>query len=484
MSNRIEVELTSQREDGTWTWRAAGARQPKGVVDGSLLPDGAKVGDVLKADAESGIDGITLTAFVTKGERHRSEPERIEILGSRRAEPGVTTQLVEKRGRGGRGDRDRDGRGRGERGERGQRGDRRGGPPDRDRGRGRPERGRDERRERPEPEPRPRAKRLKAGRTHRQAVLQAVAVDQRPIAEIVLRGGIPGVRQAIDRMNDAAKAHGQPAVAAEPLLGLAEKLLPHLRMAEWHDRADAALADVDELDLRDLRQVVVAADANARDEATRELAEQLRTALTRRVDEEHAAWLAELSELLDEGRVVRALRLSSRPPKAGARFPAELAARLVEAASASLTSDISSDRYATVLDALAYAPVRAQVVPEGIPARPSDALVAAVTKIADRVPKVAEAFGIEATAAAPASRRPRPAKKAGARPVPPPPAGVAAPTASEAATDGPTPDTPGQPADAVAPAGGSSDESPVADASESAPPAPDADAPAPGPDGT
>ena len=32
MSSRIEVELTSQREDGTWTWRAAGARQPKGVV--------------------------------------------------------------------------------------------------------------------------------------------------------------------------------------------------------------------------------------------------------------------------------------------------------------------------------------------------------------------------------------------------------------------------------------------------------------------
>ena len=32
MSRRLEIELTSTREDGTWTWRAAGAKVPKGVV--------------------------------------------------------------------------------------------------------------------------------------------------------------------------------------------------------------------------------------------------------------------------------------------------------------------------------------------------------------------------------------------------------------------------------------------------------------------
>ena len=32
MSRRIEVELTSSRDDGTWTWRAAGAKQPAGVA--------------------------------------------------------------------------------------------------------------------------------------------------------------------------------------------------------------------------------------------------------------------------------------------------------------------------------------------------------------------------------------------------------------------------------------------------------------------
>ena len=42
MSRRIEVELTSERPDGSWTWRAAGAREPKGELDGGL-PDAAEL---------------------------------------------------------------------------------------------------------------------------------------------------------------------------------------------------------------------------------------------------------------------------------------------------------------------------------------------------------------------------------------------------------------------------------------------------------
>lgn len=266
------------------------------------------------------------------------------------------------------------------------------------------------------------------------------------MAEIVLRGGIPGVRQTIDRMNAAAREHGQPPVASEPLLALAEKLLPHLRMAEWHDRADAALAEVDELDLRDLRQVVVAADANARDEATRELAGQLRSALAQRVDTEHALWLDEITGLLDDGRVVRALRLSSRPPKAGARFPAELAALLTEATAAALAADTLPDRYATVLDALAFAPVRTQVVPAGVPARANDDLLTAVRKLADRLPQVAAAFGIGAPAPAPAPPAPP------APPVPAPPAPPAAipvpPEPVQPVTAPPAPADDGQAGDA------------------------------------
>ncbi len=74
MPRRIDVELTSTRPDGTWTWRAAGARQPKGDLDGALLYPDAKVGDVVRADAEFDVDGITITA--RRAARRRPGPTR------------------------------------------------------------------------------------------------------------------------------------------------------------------------------------------------------------------------------------------------------------------------------------------------------------------------------------------------------------------------------------------------------------------------
>src|SRR3954464_8391565 len=111
MPRRIEVELTSSRDDGTWTWRAAGARQPKGSLDGSLLYAGAKVGDVVRADADFDIDGITIVTVLPPREE-RGEPERLEIVGPPRPAEGVTTSLVgrergDSRQRGDRPPRDR-----------------------------------------------------------------------------------------------------------------------------------------------------------------------------------------------------------------------------------------------------------------------------------------------------------------------------------------------------------------------------------------
>lgn len=217
-------------------------------------------------------------------------------------------------------------------------------------------------------------------------------------------------------MNEQAKAEGRPEVKAEPLLAVAERLLPALRVAEWRDRAEAAVADLDELDLRDLRSVVVAADTGAKDDESRALSAQLREGLARRVDQEQAAWLAEIAETLADGRVVRGLRLSSRPPKAGAPLPPDLATKLTEAASAALTADTVTDRWATVLDALSFSPVRLTVVPASKPAEPSAELVAAITRVASRIPKVAEAFGIEAPAETNRRRGPRPGAKAGGKP--------------------------------------------------------------------
>lgn len=299
------------------------------------------------------------------------------------------------------------------------------------------------------------------------------------IAEQVLRGGVPAVRQAVDKMNEQAKAEGRPQIKPEPLLAVAERLLPALRSAEWRDRAEAAVADLDELDLRDLRSVVVAAESGAKDDEARALAAQLREGLAHRVEKEQSAWLAEIAETLADGRVVRALRLSSRPPKAGAPLPAELATKLTEAASGALTADTVTERWATVLDALSFSPVRLTVSPASKPAEPTAELVAAITRVATRLPKVAEAFGIEAPAEAGRRRGARPGGKRGGKtserpartsatgggtsspPIPPPPPVPSAPVApqvdghpnepvsepvsepaSEPASAAPSPDTP------------------------------------------
>src|SRR5262245_12648398 len=76
---RREVELTSARPDGSWTWRKAGARQPKGEVDGEMLPDGAKVGDVLRVEADALIDGLEITAVLPPKAERKERFERIEL---------------------------------------------------------------------------------------------------------------------------------------------------------------------------------------------------------------------------------------------------------------------------------------------------------------------------------------------------------------------------------------------------------------------
>src|SRR3954469_26066364 len=132
MPRRIELELTSARPDGTWTWRAAGAREPRGELSGGLLPSGAKGGDVLRAEAEFDIEGITVIAVTAPKAEEKPAFERLEVIGPQREFTPVTSTLV------GRGDRDR--------GDRGDRGDRRGG----DRG---PRRDRPDRPDRPDRRP-------------------------------------------------------------------------------------------------------------------------------------------------------------------------------------------------------------------------------------------------------------------------------------------------------------------------------------------
>src|ERR1700690_909960 len=92
VARRIEIELTSARPDGTWTWRAAGALNPRGVVDAALLYGGAKAGDVVRAEADFGIEGITVVSVEAPRAPEAEDPNRIQLLEPP-AVAAVTTQL-------------------------------------------------------------------------------------------------------------------------------------------------------------------------------------------------------------------------------------------------------------------------------------------------------------------------------------------------------------------------------------------------------
>ncbi|MEX2626538.1 MAG: hypothetical protein WD225_06615 [Ilumatobacteraceae bacterium] len=411
MSRRIDIELTSSRSDGSWTWRAAGAKVPKGVLDGSILPAGASVGDELKVEVEQEIDGITVVGVVP-GREKSGRTDVIELIDEASFEP-VTQQLAK---------RDRGKRREGDRGDRGERGKRREGGRRAD-GPGDERRGRPSFTPPPELPKRPKPKRLRPGSARRTEVLGELPEEQRPIAELALQG-LSAVRQRLRVENEKLRAEGKAPMPESSVLKLAEELLPRLRLAEWLDRAEAAKRQLDHLDLRDLRSVVAAADdpTVARNESTQELAAELRVALQHRQEEELQLWFGDIGAALDVGRVVRALRLSSQPPKAGVPFPPELAKRLAEATNASLTPADLADRWSAVLEAAAFSPVRTMVAPTEPPTTVTDELRTTVTRLGPALPQVAALFGIEVPdgASMPKPLRPTarkaPAKGSGAKP--------------------------------------------------------------------
>jgi hypothetical protein len=421
MPRRIDIELTSASSDGSWTWRAAGALKPKGIVDGSILHDGASVGDVVKVEAEQMLDGMEILSVVKSRDKNESRGLMELLPDDKPFEAVIETKA--KRGRGERsGGNDREGRGRG----RGRDGDDRGGRPARDADKRGPARdgdksgsGRDadkrERSERPKkphfeapPEvpQRPKPKRLRPGKARTQEVLASVPEEQRPIAELALQG-MGAVRSRVKEENTKLKADGKPEMPESSVTKMAEDMLPKLRVADWLDRAEAAQRQMQHLDLRDLRSVVAAsADPMvARDESTRVIADELKASLVTKQSEEMANWLEDVDAALTVGRVIRALRLSSQPPKAGVMFPPQLAKRLGEAATNSLLPEDSGDRWSAVLEAAAFSPVRALVTPTVAPTTIDDELKKTTLRLGPLLPQIAALLGIEIPAS---TKRPKP----------------------------------------------------------------------------
>ena len=232
-------------------------------------------------------------------------------------------------------------------------------------------------------------------------MLGSIAEDRRPIAEVALQG-MAAVRKRLREENKRISESGGTPMPEDSVLKMAEEMLPRLRVAEWRDRADAALRQLENLDLRDLRSVVAAADDPivTRDTTTRELADQLRVALREKQEQELQLWFGDVDAALAVGRVVRALRLSSQPPKAGVVFPPAIATRLVDSTNATLTPLESAERWSAILEAAAFSPIRSLIKPMGRPDVVADDLLATITRLAPAIPQVAEMFGVEVPAGA------------------------------------------------------------------------------------
>jgi hypothetical protein len=268
-------------------------------------------------------------------------------------------------------------------------------------------------------------------------MLESLSVEDQAIAQQLLRGGIPAVRTALHFERERAREEGRPEPSTEGVMALAESLVSKVKAAEWRDKAESAIKAGDELAMRDLRSLVSVSDG-ARDEASRGLVVTLRELLERRVEEHRVSWANDVAKNLDQGQVVRALRLSSRPPDATTRFSAELATRLRDAASAALSATTPADQWLAVLDAVIESPVRRTVKPAGLPANPSPELLATARKHCGQVPGLAPLLGISVPPP-PGPLRPNvPLKAPPRRPARPPrparpvPSGRPAPGASAA----------------------------------------------------
>lgn len=394
MATRIDIEVTSDRGDGTFTWRAAGAKQPKGVLAGALLPANASVGDVLRAEAEFTVDGPEIISLAAPKAPKADTIERIEVIGTPQTTEAVTTQLAKKGGRGGgrRGGRDSRGGGRGDnRGGGGGRGDNRdggrGGNREGGRGGNRGGGGRGGNRR----------NQLRPKRVHREAWIASLPETRRPVAEQLMHEGRDGVSSALARQNKAAAADGRDPIDIGPIMKIADDLLPGLAVAEWQDNADAAIAEIDSADVRELRKTLTAGDAFASNPQIVETQKALRSKLSSRIDKDQGTWARELREALAEGRVVRALRQSGRPVKAGVPLSPDLVEQLTTAANEALSPEEESHRWTMVLEALAGSPIRRLIAPETKPddADKDDELLDTVDRLAHLLPGIAALFDIE-----------------------------------------------------------------------------------------
>jgi len=390
---KIDVEITSQREDGDWTWRAVGAREPKGTVGASLLPDDLVVGAKFSVETEHFLDGIVVTKVFDQ-KQASEKGETLELLGSGQQTDLVTTQLAKsKKGRKPPKRSPSSNSRTNERNKSKKSFVKKDKPSSSTKSKPSSSTKRKPRNEKKNNDSQfPKSKRLKAKKYHRNEAVNNLPEDFKRLAGILSQKGMPGLRDSISAQNEITKKAGEPEIPEDLLLKVAEQIYPGLRTAEWLDRADAALRGVESVDLRDIRSVIVASENVQKNNDVKALAEKLKEGFNKRVETDQNNWLKEVISTLKEGRLVRALRLSSRPPKAGFPLPEDLLNALTEAANEALAADVTQSRWGIIAEAAAFSPVHDRVVPKGVPENPNEELIKIIRRISTKAPSIAKKF--------------------------------------------------------------------------------------------
>ncbi len=416
MSRRIEIEITSINGEVA-TWRAAGAKLPKGSLATSLLPSGTSAGAEFRADVEQNMEGVEILAVlpVKSASPLDLRGERITIVAKAPTGPDIQVTYASK---GGKGRRDGDGpRGRRDgddarprRDDKGSRGPRAGGPAGEgaDKG-GRPARPRTNDRRGPRPE-RPVGPPLLT--VHRNAFLATLNPEQLPVAEQLLRGGLPAVRTAVAEQNKTATAQGRTTVNADAIDRIATDLLGKANLAMWKDRAAGAQSAGRDLRLRDLRPVVTSAKTVSLDEEARAMLKDLQAQLTAQIDVLSTEWLAKIATAIETKNALEALTLAARPPEFRMQVASESAAAIAALASESLNETLAPAQWIVLVQAAVASPMHRTIKPSGIPA--DDACRNEAIKVAGAVPELAKLLGMKVPPPPPRTitpRRPRPATR-------------------------------------------------------------------------
>ena len=226
--------------------------------------------------------------------------------------------------------------------------------------------------------------------------------EQLPVAEQLLRGGIPAVRAAVELQNKNASSQGRPTVDPTTIDRIAEDLLKTTNLALWKDRAGGAIGAGRELRLRDLRAVVTSAKTVSLDDEARTQLKELQGTLTARVEHLRTQWNEKLEAAITSKNVKEALGLVARPPDVSTRVSADAAGRVVALVSETLSAELDPKVWNEIVELTADTSIRRNVKPLGIPSDESSRSVAVHN--AGAIPELAKLLGMKVPPPPPPTR--------------------------------------------------------------------------------